>query len=72
MHFNMKSTLKNNHNHTLKQILIRTQPKSNNQITKNNVTCEIILILIKNNGQWDLWMKPPLTKANFIFILFLS
>jgi hypothetical protein len=34
MHFNMKSTLKNNHNHTLKQILIRTQPKSNNQITK--------------------------------------
>jgi hypothetical protein len=30
----MKNTLKNNYNHTLKQILIRTQPKSNNQITK--------------------------------------
>lgn len=73
MHFSMKSTLKNNHDHILKQILIQTKPKSNNQITKNNVTCEIILILIKkNNSQWDLWMKPPLTKANFIFILFLS
>jgi hypothetical protein len=47
MHFSMKSTLKNNHDHILKQILIQTKPKSNNQITKNNVTCEIILILIK-------------------------